>query len=91
MMELWFAQCLELLRCLVESCIVNCVAAGPCEGEVAEVDALQMANLSILGEQEWPRWFGDHIDDWPYGCRCGVDVQKARGGRRNESPTRLKV
>lgn len=63
MMELWFAQCLELLGRLVETCVVNCVAAGSCEGEVAEVKALQMANLSVLGEQQWPRWFGDHNDE----------------------------
>ena len=59
-MEGRFAESLELRWSLVDGCIVNCMAARPREREVAEVYALQMADLAVLGEEKGSRWFGDH-------------------------------
>jgi len=43
-----FAQCLELSGALVKSSIVGGAAAGSSEGQIAQKDAAQMAQLAVL-------------------------------------------
>jgi hypothetical protein len=57
MMKLWLTQRFELLRRFVESCIVNCSSARPCERQISEVYALKMPQFSILRQQKRPRGF----------------------------------
>jgi hypothetical protein len=42
MVELRLSQSFELLGSFIESCIVNCLAARPRQGEVPQVYALQV-------------------------------------------------
>jgi hypothetical protein len=63
MMELWFTQSFELLRCFIESSVIDCSATRTSQGEISEVDPLQMSKFPILREEKRPRGFGSHICD----------------------------
>lgn len=63
MLKRLFAQSFELLRCLVERCIIDCSAARAGEGKISEVNALEMPELSILRKQQRPFGFRRHYGD----------------------------
>jgi hypothetical protein len=48
-MELWLSQSFELARGLVKPSIVNCLAARSRECQIADVNALDMPYLPVLG------------------------------------------
>ena len=50
MMQLWFAHSFKLLGAFIESSIINCSGMRPREGEIPEIYALQMPQLSVLRE-----------------------------------------
>lgn len=60
MVELGEAESFDFLGGLVESCIVDCLAARSVEGEVSEVYALQMSEFPVLGQEERPRCLAGH-------------------------------
>jgi hypothetical protein len=54
MVELWFTQSFQLLRCFIESSVIDCSATRTSQGEISEIDPLEMSKFSILREEKRP-------------------------------------
>lgn len=79
MVKLWLAEGFQLLGRFVEGRIVNCVAARTRQCEASYIYTLHMSDFSVLGEEEWPRWFGDHGDVLRAACGSGEDQLRRLG------------